>query len=127
EILPVAEKTNDDNDPNHFNWAGFDSSALAIPFGFLQQMQARGVSRFIGSVWTAPAWMKTNNLVTDGGSLRPDKYSEFAEYLSAVAQIAQRDYGVKLMALSPQNEPYFVEPYESTTYTAPQLRETVRA
>src|SRR5439155_21887442 len=126
-ILPLAEKSNDDNDPNHFNWAAFDSSSMAAPFDFFQQMQARGVDRFVGSVWTAPPWMKTNNLNTDGGSLRPDKYAEFAEYLSAVTQIAKRDYGVNLMAISPQNEPYFVEPYESTTYTPNQLRETVRA
>src|SRR5438552_1665841 len=31
-ILPTAETVNDDNDPNHFNWAGFDHTALAMPF-----------------------------------------------------------------------------------------------
>src|SRR5215470_1264952 len=126
-ILPLAEQTNDDNDPNHFNWAGFDSTQLAAPFQFFQQLKARGVDRFLGTVWTAPAWMKTNSAYTDGGSLRPDDYSEFAEYLSAVTQIASRDIGVNLMAISPQNEPYFVEPYESTTYTAPQYARMLAA
>jgi O-glycosyl hydrolase len=126
-ILPLAENTNDDADPNHFNWAGFDSSKLAAPFDFFQQLKARGVDRFVGSVWTAPAWMKTNSFYTDGGALRPDDYGEFAEYLSAVTQIASRDYGINLMAISPQNEPYFVEPYESTTYTANQFARMLAA
>jgi len=75
-LLPLAEKTNDDNDPNHFNWAGFDASTLAEPFGFFQQLKARGVDKFVTSVWTAPAWMKTNAIHAGGGTLRPDVYAE---------------------------------------------------
>jgi O-glycosyl hydrolase/ankyrin repeat protein len=126
-IYPWAETKNDDNDPNHFNWAGFDANSLAGPFEFFKQMKLRGVNNFLISAWTAPAWMKTNNLHTDGGSLRADMYAEYAEYLSAMVQIAKNNYGVDIAAVSPQNEPYFVEPYESTTYNANQLRETVRA
>ncbi len=126
-ILPTAETKNDDADPNHINFAAFDSNSLSMPFEFFKALQDRGVGKFVGSVWTAPAWMKTNQIYTDGGELRPDERGEFAEYLSAVAQIARNDYGVNLSAISPQNEPYFVEPYESTTYNNQQLRETVRS
>src|SRR5438132_555817 len=90
-------------------------------------MQARGVTKFLASTWSAEPWMKSNNLNTDGGSLRPDMYAEFAEYLSAITQIAKNNYGINLSAISLQNEPYFVEPYESTTYRTNQLRETLRA
>src|SRR5688500_17236213 len=38
-ILPTAEIVNDDNDPNHFNWAGFDHKALEHPFTFFQKMK----------------------------------------------------------------------------------------
>src|SRR5688572_17705552 len=121
-IQPMAEPVNDNADPNTFNWAAFDHKALAAPFTFFQQLKQRGVDRFVGSVWTAPAWMKTNQIHTDGGSLRADMRAEYAEYLSAVTKLAQTDFGINLMALSIQNEPYFVEPYESTTYNAEQLR-----
>src|SRR6476659_4154060 len=72
-ILPTAETTNDDADPNHINFAGFDSKSLSMPFEFFKALQDRGVSNCIGSVWTAPAWMKTNQMYTDGGELRPDE------------------------------------------------------
>lgn len=126
-LLPMAEVKNDNNDPNSFNWAGFDASAVGRPFAFFKAMQDRGVNKFLSTVWTAPNWMKTNRIFTDGGTLRPDMYGEYAEYLSAVSQLAKSSYGVNLSAISVQNEPYFVEPYESTTYDKNQLREAVRA
>ena len=80
----------DNNDPNSFNWDAFDHKALEAPFTFFQKLKERGVDRFVGSVWTAPAWMKTNQIYTDGGALRPDERAEFAEYLSAVTQLAKQ-------------------------------------
>ncbi len=126
-VLPNAEKVNDNSDPNNLDLSKFDVNALAEPFDIFQQFQDRGVSTFVTSVWSAPAWMKTNNIYTDGGSLRPDMYGEFAEYLEAVAKIAKQDFGVSLYSISLQNEPYFVEPYESTTYNANQLVNTLIA
>ena len=104
-ILPMAERTNDNDDPTTFNWAAFDHNALAPAFSFFQQMQDRGVTKFMGSVWTAPPWMKTNQIYRHGGGLRADMTAEFAEYLSAVSQLAKNDFGVNLTAISLQNEP----------------------
>src|SRR5690349_4168741 len=41
-INPAFESSNDNNDPNTFNFAGYNTAALAQPMGFLQQMKARG-------------------------------------------------------------------------------------
>ena len=70
-VLPNAEKVNDNADPNNLDLSKFDPNALAETFDFFQQMQQRGVNTFVTSVWSAPAWMKTNAIYTDGGSLRP--------------------------------------------------------
>ena len=65
--------------------------------------------------------MKTNAANTGGGALRADMYDEFAEYLTAYVKLAQRDYGVKIDVLSLQNEPFFIEWYDSALYTPNQM------
>src|SRR5205085_11842775 len=69
----------------------------------------------------------TNDLRTADASLHSDMYGGYADYLSHIEHIAKNNFDVNLTAISPQNAPYFVEPYESTPYTDPQLRDTVRA
>jgi O-glycosyl hydrolase/protocatechuate 3,4-dioxygenase beta subunit len=126
-IWPTFEKANDDNDPNHFNWAAFDDAAIAPQMEFFKHMKERGASQFVVSVWTPPYWMKTNRSLKDGGVLRPDMRNEYAEYLAAFVIAAKRDFGIDISGVSLQNEPLFVEPYESTVYNPPQMRELVRA
>ncbi|MEQ1707203.1 MAG: glycoside hydrolase family 30 beta sandwich domain-containing protein [Terricaulis sp.] len=75
----------------------------------------------IASPWSAPAWMKTSqSLIT--GSLSPEHYDDFARYL--------RDYvsgmgalGVRIDALTIQNEPHF----EPTNYPGMRMSPTQRA
>ncbi|MDQ3439412.1 MAG: hypothetical protein M3478_03580, partial [Planctomycetota bacterium] len=126
-IWPTFEKGNDNNDPNTFNWAGYDKNALGQAMTFLKRLQDRGMSQFLATVWTPPAWMKTNQSHFYGGTVRPDLRDEFAEYLAATAISAKRDFGVNLSHISPQNEPFFVQDYESAAYTDVQMREVVRS
>lgn len=59
--------------------------------------------RLIASPWSAPAWMKnTGSLIA--GSLLPQYYDAFADYLLRFAQ-AYRSAGVPLYAITVQNEP----------------------
>ena len=61
--------------------------------------------KVMASPWSAPAWMKTSGRLT-GGTLRPEAYDEFAEYLRRyVAAYAAE--GVPIYALTVQNEPHF--------------------
>src|SRR5690242_10410071 len=126
-IWPTFEKVNDDADPNHFNWSAFDDAAIAPQMEFFKHMKERGSTEFVVSVWTPPYWMKTNRSLKDGGVLRPDMRDEYAEYLAAFVTAAKRDFGIDIAGVSLQNEPLFVEPYESTVYNPSQLRELVRA
>ncbi len=126
-IPPTFEKANDDNDPNHINWAGYDMAAIEQPMRFLQELKARGVKTFLATVWSPPWWMKTNSSQVEGGMLRPDMRQEFAEYLAAFTLAAKNNYGIDITAIAPQNEPFFVEPYPSAFYNPSQLREALRA
>jgi len=57
------------------------------------------------SPWSAPAWMKTNgSLVT--GSLAREHYGDFAAYLSDYVR-GMGALGVRIDALTVQNEPHF--------------------
>jgi O-glycosyl hydrolase len=126
-IWPSFEKTNDNNDPNSFNWDNFDYDSLGHVMDFFQRLQERGVDKFMTSTWTPPAWMKTSRAHRDGGTVRGDMRDEFAEYLAAVNIAAKEKWGINLSGMSIQNEPWFVIDYETATYNPWQLRETLRA
>lgn len=89
--------------------------------------------KFIVSIWSPPAdmkwlcnfsWAGDENAARypgtvstkNGGTLNPDKYSDYAGWLKTCIQ-SYKDIGIDLYALSLQNEPLFSEPYNSCTYT----------
>jgi glucosylceramidase len=61
--------------------------------------------KILGSPWSPPAWMKTNQS-SIGGSLKPEYYPVYANYL--VKYIKAMDaQGIKIDAITPQNEPLY--------------------
>ncbi|WP_224997143.1 glycoside hydrolase family 30 beta sandwich domain-containing protein [Cesiribacter sp. SM1] len=59
--------------------------------------------KIMGSPWSPPAWMKTNN-DTRGGSLKPEYYDVYAQYLVKYIQGMAAE-GIRIDALTVQNEP----------------------
>jgi len=59
--------------------------------------------KFLGSPWSAQRWMKTNNSFK-GGSLKPEFYSVYAQYLVKYIR-AMKAQGITIDAITPQNEP----------------------
>lgn len=59
--------------------------------------------KIMGSPWSAPVWMKTNNS-TIGGSLKPKYYDVYADYFVKYIKTMQ-DKGIDIDAVTPQNEP----------------------
>jgi glucosylceramidase len=55
--------------------------------------------------WSPPGWMKTTGSLI-GGTLRPEDYGAFAEYLARAVE-AYDSAGVRIDAISVQNEPHF--------------------
>ncbi len=88
--IPINEHlefSNDDNDPDHFNWDGFYMSnnnrirGMEETMSLAQEFKNRGVDLFMASPWSPPQFMKTNRAPILGGFLRADMYDEFANSL----------------------------------------------
>ncbi len=121
------ERANDDDDPNHINWAGFSMRTMDQRMAIMQEFKKRGVTRFFASVLSPPEFMKTNRSTVQGGHLRADMYDEYAEFLTAFVTAARKNWGIDFDYVSLQNELLFVEPYGSCVYNPQTLREAVRA
>lgn len=59
--------------------------------------------KILGSPWSAPTWMKTNN-DTRGGSLKPEYYGVYARYFVKYIR-AMAGAGIRIDAITIQNEP----------------------
>ncbi|HEX4005060.1 MAG TPA: glycoside hydrolase family 30 beta sandwich domain-containing protein [Acidobacteriaceae bacterium] len=57
----------------------------------------------LGSPWSAPAWMKTNDALK-GGHLKPDFYAAYAQYFVKYIEGMAAE-GIHLTAITIQNEP----------------------
>ncbi len=69
------------------------------------------------SPWSPPAFMKTNNDMNNGGSLKPQYASAWAEYFVKYIK-AFRNRGMEIKYLTVQNEPMAVQTWDSCIYTA---------
>jgi O-Glycosyl hydrolase len=134
--IPMAQEfegPNDDNDPNHFHWPGYRLGAwsgetgIDYRVGLLKAFKDRGVTRFLASTWSPPAYCKTQRGVTNGGYLRMDRMDEFAEYMAAWVILAKKNYGVDIGAVTLQNELLFNHTFRSCVYHGYGVREQVRA
>jgi glucosylceramidase len=59
--------------------------------------------KIMGSPWSPPTWMKTNNSFI-GGSLKPEYYAVYAQYFVKYIQ-AMKAEGITIDAITIQNEP----------------------
>jgi O-glycosyl hydrolase len=76
----------------------------------------------LASPWSPPAAWKTNNHVNGGGTLRPQNYKNFANYLKTFCEVMYNN-GAPIYAVSMQNEPTFVAAnYEGCEYTTIEHR-----
>jgi glucosylceramidase len=59
--------------------------------------------KILGSPWSPPKWMKSNNSFV-GGSLKPEYYASYAQYFVKYIQ-AMKAEGITIDAITVQNEP----------------------
>jgi O-glycosyl hydrolase len=80
-------------------------------------------ARIIATIWSPPWWMKRNQCAygeTTDNEVLPSMYDELAEYCEAFVKIFKRETGFDLYGFSFQNEPAFLEPYQSAQWTGPE-------
>ncbi len=96
--------------------------------------------KIIGSVWSAPGWMKVSGK-RDGSRagfllnrqrdydhdnrLRADRHEHFAKWIVEFSRYME-EQGTPFYAISLQNEPLFTEPYESTMFEPEEYAQLVR-
>ncbi len=76
----------------------------------------------LASPWSPPAFMKTNNEMYYGGKLKKEYYSLWAKYILKYLK-AMEERGIKISALSVQNEPAAAQVWESCLYSAEEEKE----
>ncbi len=59
--------------------------------------------KILGSPWSAPAWMKTNDK-SKGGTLKPEYYKAYAQYFVKYVE-GMKAAGITIDAITVQNEP----------------------
>jgi len=95
-------------DPTLANFSLGPDLAYFIPV--LKEILAINPSvKILGSPWTAPSWMKTNNSPI-GGKLQPQYYAAYAQYFVKYIQAMQAQ-GITVGAVTLQNEP--LNPYNN--------------
>ena len=87
---------------------------------------AKGKLNLLVSPWSPPAWMKTNNRMDAGGSLRSEYAPAWAQYYVKFVQAMEREEKLSIWALTVQNEPQANQVWESCLYSPEQERDFVR-
>ncbi len=77
--------------------------------------------KFLASVWSPPAWMKTNQSVVGNtqipNKLDPAHYEDYATYISTWVDRYVNEYGYDIKWIGLQNEPIVNTDYASCIYT----------
>jgi glucosylceramidase len=95
--LPPGEK---DMDLSKFNFGPDRTDAIPV----LKEILAINPQiKILGSPWTAPSWMKTNEN-PKGGSLKPEYYDTYAHYFVKYIE-GMKAEGIRIDAITIQNEP----------------------
>ncbi|HET7534971.1 MAG TPA: glycoside hydrolase family 30 protein [Candidatus Didemnitutus sp.] len=85
-----------------------------------------GNLRILASPWSPPSWMKSNNRMDDGGSLRAVYAPAWANYFVKFVEAMKREENISIWALTVQNEPQAKQTWESCLYSPEEERNFVR-
>ena len=86
---------------------------------------AGGELTLYASPWSAPAFMKSNNNMLQGGKLLPEYYDTWATYFTKFIKAYEAE-GMPIWGVTIQNEPMAVQRWESMIYTAEEERDFLK-
>jgi glucosylceramidase len=86
----------------HFSLSNGDADVVPVMKEILQKAPA---IQLMGSPWSPPAWMKTNQNMR-GGRLKADCYPVYADYFVRYIQ-EMKNEGITISSITVQNEPLF--------------------
>ena len=132
----VYHDLEDPNDNNNafvlnstaLNWTRYDSNPSVNATKYIGEalnnafnLSTNGFDHVIGNCNSAPAWLKTNGIHNNGGTLIAGGQDEYSEFLVAFINGMQSRYGISVTAISPTNEPDYDVTYESMNTTPLEL------
>ncbi len=88
-----------------------------------QKYTGEGLTLF-ASPWSPPAFMKTNETPFKGGSLKEEYKATWAKYYTKYIKAFAAE-GIVISAVSVQNEPKAIQPWESCYYSAEDERDFI--
>lgn len=102
KVFSYDDMPGDQTDPTlkHFDLGPDKTDVIPV---MKQILAINPAIKILGSPWSPPAWMKTNN-DTRGGRLKPDCYPVYARYLVKYIQ-GMKANGINIDAITIQNEP----------------------
>lgn len=102
-----------------------DTERYILPLLDAAEKKAGKRLKIMLSVWSPPAWMKTNGSRKNGGSLKPEYRKLWAKYICRYIHTF-RERGYQVERISIQNEPKAVQTWDSCVYTTEQEKEFLR-
>jgi glucuronoarabinoxylan endo-1,4-beta-xylanase len=112
----------------------FDFDHDEAQIWLMKEAKHRGVTTFISTAFSPPAWMKLNNDAVDENDpprpernrLRRDRRDDYAKYLARYVREYHDRFDIDFYAISPANEPEVSAAYQSCTWSAADLRDFIR-
>ena len=132
------EDPNDNNNPFNLNaaeldWTRYESDPDILRSRYVAEalnnalsLSVNGFDHIIGNCNSAPAWLKTNNSHTGGGTLVSGGENEYSEFLVAFIKGMASRYNINVTAISPTNEPDYQVSYESMNTPPSQLASIIK-
>jgi O-glycosyl hydrolase len=133
-VYSDLEPTNDNTDPFLLNpaaldWGRYESNSSKYKSQYTAQAvndavlaSNIGFDYIIGNCNSAPAYLKTNGLYTNGGSLITGGQEEYSEFLTAFIKGLKSKYNINVTHISPSNESDYNVSYESMNATPAELQ-----
>lgn len=81
--------------------------------------------KLFSSPWSPPAWMKTNERMNKGGSLKEEYLEVWAKYFAKYIK-EYKKAGIDIWAVTIQNEPMAETPWDNCIYDSVQERDFVK-
>jgi len=109
-------KVNPMLEPSPGEWNDYDPWQVWI----MREAVKRGPVKLIASVTSPPVWMKDPPNIS-GGSLKPENYQDFADFLAHYAGQYAFTNGVNIYAVSMSNEHDTVANWDTCVWTGDQI------
>jgi len=106
------EASNDDTDPNSFNWSYYNGVYSSTEFtrlwSLFAYLNSRGITNgaFFNFMGWGPSWMMQSD--ASSGSLKAGMESEWAEMITSLLVYARNTKGLQFNLVAPDNEPELI-------------------